>query len=176
MNLRPVGDDGFNFFGPNVGSFWAEHRVERIGVPSWMRKMSWTRAARAVAILEQINTPQAVDVLKQLAAGHPDAHPTKAAKESIERMLPEIDPFGTREPGSFRLDPKTGEVVDRKRDYAHADAAEVLKLIITDWMTNPEVKDQPYGYLIDPDDENVERTKVKLERLLIDDRYAPRGL
>lgn len=50
-------------------------------------------AALAVAILEQINTAAATDVLEQLAAGHPDAGPTKAAKASLERLLPIIDPF-----------------------------------------------------------------------------------
>src|SRR5262249_27797696 len=49
--LRPAGD-GFNFF-DGRGSWWAEHRAERIGVAFWNRKMAWTRAARAVAILEQ---------------------------------------------------------------------------------------------------------------------------
>jgi hypothetical protein len=82
--LRQAGD-GFNFF-DGRGSWWAEHRVERIGVSSWNRKMAWTRAARAVAILEQINTPEAVKVLKRLAVGHPDAQPTKAARESLRRL------------------------------------------------------------------------------------------
>ena len=82
--LRPAGD-GFNFF-DGRGSWWAEHRVERIGAHSWDRKMAWTRAARAVAILEQINTPEAVKVLKQLAEGNPDAQPTKAAKDSLKRL------------------------------------------------------------------------------------------
>jgi hypothetical protein len=93
VTLRPVGDDGFNFF-DGRGSWWAEHRVERIGGTSWNRKTAWTRAARGVAILEQINTAEAVEVLKQLAEGHPDAAPTKAAQESLERVLPVIDPFG----------------------------------------------------------------------------------
>jgi hypothetical protein len=43
--------------------------------------------------------PGPVNVLKQLAEGHPDAHPTKAAQESLERMLSVIDPFGeTKDP------------------------------------------------------------------------------
>ena len=84
--IRPVGDDGFNFF-DGRGSWWAEHRVERIGAYDWERKNAWRRAIRAVAILEQINTVEAVKTLKQLAEGHPDAQPTKAAKESRDRLL-----------------------------------------------------------------------------------------
>lgn len=90
VSIRPVGDDGFNFF--SRGSWWAEHKVERIG--TWQKKNAWTRAVRAVAVLEQINTPEAVNVLNQLGKGHPDALPTKAAQESLGRMLPVIDPFG----------------------------------------------------------------------------------
>jgi hypothetical protein len=82
--LRPAGE-GFNFF-DGRGSWWAEHQIERIGTYSWNGKMAWTRAARAVAILEQIGTPDAVKVLQQLADGHPDARPTKAAKESLARL------------------------------------------------------------------------------------------
>lgn len=93
VSIRPVGDEGFNFF-DGRGSWWAEHKVERICGPSfWNTKKAWTRAIRAVAVLEQINTPDAVKVLNQLAKGHPDAQPTKAAQESLGRMLPIIDPF-----------------------------------------------------------------------------------
>jgi hypothetical protein len=86
VQLRPVGADGFNFFSPDLGSWWAEHRIERIGTSSWRPKNAWTRAARGVAILEQTGSAQAVKVLEQLAAGHPDAFPTKAAKESLKRL------------------------------------------------------------------------------------------
>jgi hypothetical protein len=85
--IRPVGNDGFNFF-DGRGSWWVEHRVDRIGAYAGERKNAWRRAIRAVAILEQINTAEAVKVLKQLAEGHPDAQPTKAAKESLARLLP----------------------------------------------------------------------------------------
>jgi hypothetical protein len=82
--LKPV-RDAFNF---NDGrySWLAEHRVERIDSNIWNRKMAWTRAARAVAILEQIDTQEAVKVLQQLASGHPDALPTKSAKEGLARL------------------------------------------------------------------------------------------
>jgi hypothetical protein len=85
VTLSPVGNDGFNFRANN-GSWWAEHKIERIGGSFWNPKPAWRRAARGVAILEQIGTPDAVKVLEQLADGHPDATPTKAAKESLERL------------------------------------------------------------------------------------------
>jgi hypothetical protein len=85
VEIRPVGDDGFSFFA-DIGSWWAEHRIDRIGVPSWNPKMSWVRAARGVALLEQIGSAEAVKALEQLADGHPDAFPTKAAKESLKRL------------------------------------------------------------------------------------------
>lgn len=86
VQLRPVGNDGFNFFDPASGSWWAEHRVDRIGASAWNPKKAWTRAARGVAILEQLGTPEAVAVLEQIATGHEDAGPTKAAKASLERL------------------------------------------------------------------------------------------
>lgn len=69
------------------GSWWAEHRVERINVGVWGNKRKyWTRAVRAIVLLEHVGTPAAVAVLKDLATGHPDAQPTKAAKEALARM------------------------------------------------------------------------------------------
>jgi hypothetical protein len=85
VKLRAVRDDGFNFC-VRRSWWWAEHRVERIGIYSWSPKMAWTGAARGVAILEQIGTQEAVEVLQQLASGHPDASPTKAAKKSLMRL------------------------------------------------------------------------------------------
>ena len=85
VQIRPVGKDGYNFFADN-GSWWAEHKIERIGGSVWNPKKAWTRATRGVAILEQLGTPEAVQVLEQLASGHADAFPTKAAKESLGRL------------------------------------------------------------------------------------------
>ena len=87
VQLRPLnGGDGYNFSAPNVGSWWAEHKIERMGGSFWNPKKSWTRAARGVAILEQLGTPEAVKVLEQIAEGHADAFPTKGAKASLERI------------------------------------------------------------------------------------------
>ena len=46
VSLRPVGQDGFNFFAqPNFGSWWAEHKIERINWDSRRSiKKKWTRA------------------------------------------------------------------------------------------------------------------------------------
>ena len=79
-----------------------------------------------------------------------------------------------QEPGSFRIDPKSWNIQDGRRDYTHVDAVEILKLVITDWLTNPKVKEQPYHYLIDPDDDTGNGPTPKLERLLIDERYVPK--
>ncbi len=83
VSIRNVGEEGFNFFDGRV-SWWAEHRIDRIG--GWNRKMAWTRATRCIAVLEQINNLEAWNVLEQLAGGHPDASPTRFAKESLARI------------------------------------------------------------------------------------------
>ena len=85
IKIRPTGADAFNFFDGQT-SWWAEHLVDRIGLGTWNPKRAWTRAARGVAILEQLGTPDATKVLVQLAEGHADAFPTKAAQESLERL------------------------------------------------------------------------------------------
>ena len=46
----------------------------------------WARAARAVAVLEYLATPEARQQLEKLAEGEADAPPTKAAKEALERL------------------------------------------------------------------------------------------
>jgi hypothetical protein len=85
LNVRSV-RDGFNFTAKTdrgTGSFWAEHRVDRIG-SSWdYPKKKWARAVRAIVLLEHIATPAARDIVKDMASGHPDAYPTKVAKEAL---------------------------------------------------------------------------------------------
>jgi hypothetical protein len=84
--LRKVGQgEGFNFFAG--GSWCAEHLVARLNSTPWGNlKKKWTRAVRAIMLLEHIGTPDAVAVLKELATGHADAQPTKAAKEAVARL------------------------------------------------------------------------------------------
>jgi hypothetical protein len=84
-SVEKTGEVYYNF--RQGGAWWAEHRVDRINVGTYGNKRKyWTRAVRAVVLLEHVNTPAAVAVLKELAAGHPDAQPTKAAKEALGRL------------------------------------------------------------------------------------------
>lgn len=73
------------------------------------------------------------------------------------------------------FDPETSIFKDRERYYAYPDAPEVLKLVITDWMTNPKVKAAPYGYLMGSADEMGKGPKPRLEHLLIDESSLPKG-
>ena len=87
VQLRKFGGpDDFNFFAEN-GSWWAENRVERISSDFWRNtKKKWTRAVRAIVFLEHIGTPDATAILKDMATGHPDAYPTKVAKEALKTV------------------------------------------------------------------------------------------
>jgi hypothetical protein len=87
------GPDDFNFTADN-GSWWAENRIERINSDSWRNtKMKWTRAVRAIVLLEHIGTPDAVAILKEMATGHPDAYPTRVAKEALDRIAGKDKPL-----------------------------------------------------------------------------------
>jgi hypothetical protein len=48
----------------------------------------WVRAVRAVAVLEQIGTPEARQVLEALARGAPDALLTQDAQAALGRLAP----------------------------------------------------------------------------------------
>jgi hypothetical protein len=83
--LRPV-RDGFNFSGKN-GAWWAEHRIGRINFDRHVApKPKWTRAERAIVLLEHIRTPAAISILKAMATGHPEAQPTLVAVEALQRI------------------------------------------------------------------------------------------
>lgn len=89
VQLRVTGDDSFNFFADN-GSWWAECKVSRLAAANfWTPKRQWTRAERAIVLLEHIGTPEAIDVLKSMATGHAEASPTKTAKEALKRLKAE---------------------------------------------------------------------------------------
>jgi|GEM_PF-1666983 len=81
ITLRKTGE-GFNFFN-GQGSWWAEDQVARLNTSPWGNpKKFWTRAIRAIVILQQIGTPDAMAILKNMAGGNPDAQPTKVAQEA----------------------------------------------------------------------------------------------
>jgi hypothetical protein len=83
VHLRELNNgEGFNFFS-DKGSWWAEHRVERINAAGWAIRRSWVRAVRAIVLLEHIGTPQAVAILQDMAGGQPDAQPTRTARAAI---------------------------------------------------------------------------------------------
>jgi hypothetical protein len=86
IQIRPVGDGGFNFFDGRA-SWWAEHLVSRLNLHAWANpKKKWTRAVRAIILLEHFGTPEAVAILKDMSDGHPDAQPTAIANEAQERL------------------------------------------------------------------------------------------
>jgi hypothetical protein len=57
-------------------------RVEDIG--TFGQKATWVRALRAIALLEHIGSREAFAIVEDLATGHPDAAPTRAAKAVLE--------------------------------------------------------------------------------------------
>lgn len=54
--------------------------------PAKVSSVHWIATERAVAILEQIGTPAAVDVLRSLATGHDEVLPTIEAKAALKRL------------------------------------------------------------------------------------------
>ena len=48
--------------------------------------MTWVRAARAVALLEHLNTPEARQLLEAISQGDAEALPTTEAKAALERL------------------------------------------------------------------------------------------
>ncbi len=89
VDLRKTGQDGdsYNFFSQPGGSWWAEVKVSRLNSFGWgNNKKKWTRAARAIMLLESFGTPDATALIKEMATGHPDAQPTRVARETLERL------------------------------------------------------------------------------------------
>ena len=86
IGLKPVGE-GFNFYTQADGSWWAEPKVAKINSTRWGNsKPKWTRAERAMVLLEHLGTPNAISILKEMATGHPDAQPTKVAQDALQRV------------------------------------------------------------------------------------------
>ncbi len=89
VNIRRIGGggEGFNFFSSPGGSWWAEHRIDRINASPWGNtKKQWTRSVRAIALLESFGTPEAVAIIREMATGHPEAQVTKVAGETLARI------------------------------------------------------------------------------------------
>jgi hypothetical protein len=88
VELRKVGQGGgHNFLSRPGGSWWAEIDVSKINSsPGNNPKKKWTRAVRAIVILEHLGTPDAIAILKEMAGGHRLAQPTRAAVEALERI------------------------------------------------------------------------------------------
>ena len=85
ISLRGT-EDGYNFY-DNKASWWAEHRIERLGTSPWENhKSQWTRACRAMIVLEHIASPEAVAILRDMSTGHDDAQPTKVAREALAKL------------------------------------------------------------------------------------------
>ncbi|MBM3982699.1 MAG: sigma-70 family RNA polymerase sigma factor [Planctomycetes bacterium] len=53
---------------------------------SEVRRPAWVRATRAVVLLDHSGHNDALALLKDMAAGHPDAPATRAAKEAVARL------------------------------------------------------------------------------------------
>ena len=78
--------EGMVYFS-TLKSFWrADHKIEDINRNGHNPKKKWTRIVCAIVLLEQIGTPDAVAILRDMAAGHPDAQPTRMAKDAIVRL------------------------------------------------------------------------------------------
>jgi hypothetical protein len=87
IELRANGREGFGFVFADGSSGRAEHRVDRISASYWENhKRKWTRAVRAIALLEHIGSPEAIAILKDLTTGHPEARPTVAAVAALQRI------------------------------------------------------------------------------------------
>jgi hypothetical protein len=81
-------DDGYNF-SDNRASWWAEHRIGRLGSGTWENgKPKWTRACRAIVLLEHVASPDAIAILREMSTGHDDAEPTKVAREALAKLEP----------------------------------------------------------------------------------------
>jgi len=88
ITLRLVEGRGYNFSAE--GCWWAEHKVSRLNTRHSNRKKKWTRAVRAIVLLKHIGTPDAIAILKCMATGHPDAQPTKVAREALDEVAGKV--------------------------------------------------------------------------------------
>jgi len=87
ITLRPLrgADGGHNFF-DGRGSWWAEAHIDKLNAGWSTTKKKWTRALRAVVLLEHVASPDAVALLKAMSEGHADAEVTKVAQEALDNL------------------------------------------------------------------------------------------
>lgn len=90
IKLLPVGDGGFNICCSDIpeacgASYWAESKIDQLGGTGGIRKPLWNRTIRAICLLGYFGTQEAFAIVKRVSEGHPDAHPTKFAKEVFAR-------------------------------------------------------------------------------------------
>jgi RNA polymerase sigma factor (sigma-70 family) len=69
-----------------------EALLEKQGHASWHPDPDRVRVLRALEVLESIGTPEARQVLERLAAGAPEARPTREAKAAVERLARRTTP------------------------------------------------------------------------------------
>jgi hypothetical protein len=85
IELSKAGRGSFNFRSEGR-SWWAEPAVSHLNQPGGNERRKWTRAVRAIVLLEHIGTPDAVAVVKEMATGHAEAEPTRVAQETLKRL------------------------------------------------------------------------------------------
>ena len=86
VNLRETGNGSFNFFA-GQGSWWAESKVANLDSQmGWNHKKQWTRADRAIVLLQHFGTPDAIAILQEMATGHPEARPTVIARNALKSL------------------------------------------------------------------------------------------
>jgi hypothetical protein len=78
----------FRSQGGNGARSWiVESKVARLDVETnFASKKTWVRADRAIVLLQHIGTPDALAILKEMAAGNAEAQPTKIAKVAVESL------------------------------------------------------------------------------------------
>ena len=83
MTLNQNGGDNFTLMTGNSG-WWLPGNIANLNMNQSKKK--WTRATRAVMLLEYLNTPEALALLQEMAGGHPEAGPTMAAVAAVNRI------------------------------------------------------------------------------------------
>ncbi len=87
IELHAARNNDYYYFVCGPGSWMAEHKVAHLNADRWATyKKKWVRAVRAILVLEQIGTPDAFAVIKDMTTGHPDAQPTRAAQQALMRL------------------------------------------------------------------------------------------